>query len=360
MADTVSVTSLPIHNFRTGTDDPTVWLPLFEGTVEMCLHPADANAKNALLKKWFPLKVDDQARQKLLGITTQVWDEIKAAFIKSLVDPQEEYNWHARRQATITWDGVEPFHDLATKIRRAVDKYEPEAARQTEYFFRFRMALPKDYKREIDTWCPRDKRTIAEAKEIAERVRLANSEERAESMGAAAPAQPTTFIAAAMTGDRVEALERRLEGLSLRLGNMEARRSRLESQDRRRYSPDHRHHSPDRRRDSPNRKRDSPNRRRDSPDHRRHSPDRRRDSPDRRRHSPDRRRHSPDRRRDSPDCRRNSPYRRSDGPDRRYRMSDRLYSSPNRRYRSPDENSQDHGYNYLRQGRNSQDRGRDY
>ena len=205
MADTRSVTSLPIHNFRTDIDDPVVWLPLFEDTVEMCLHPADANAKNTLLKKWFPLKVDDRARQKLLGITTQVWDEIKAAFIKSLANPQEEYNWHARRQ-TITWDGVEPFHDLATRIRRAVDKYEPEAVRQNEYFFRFRMALPKDYKREIDIWCPRNNRTIAEAQDIAERVRLANAEERAETLGAAAPTQPTSFIAAAMTGDRVDAI----------------------------------------------------------------------------------------------------------------------------------------------------------
>ena len=206
MADTRSVTSLPIHNFRTDIDDPAVWLPMFEDTVEMCLHPADANARKTLLKKWFPLKVDDRARQKLLGITTQVWDEIKAAFIKSLVDPQEEYNWHARKQS-ITWDGVEPFHDLVTKIRRKVDKYEPEEARAREYFFRFRMALPKDYRKAIDIGCPRDKREIDEAQEIAERIRLANAEARDEEAGAAAPARSVEFTAASMAHDRLKEVE---------------------------------------------------------------------------------------------------------------------------------------------------------
>ena len=45
----------------------------------------------------------------------------------------------------ITWDGRETFHAFKTRIKRAVDLYEDPAVVKSEYFFRFRAALPKEY-----------------------------------------------------------------------------------------------------------------------------------------------------------------------------------------------------------------------
>ena len=126
MGDRPALT-LPIDKFRSDIDDFDSWIQMFEKTIDMCHTVADDNARSELYKNWLPLKLDDKARLTHSGVSANTWDEIKSEFKKALVDPQDEYNWHARRM-TIVWDGVESFQALATRVKRSVDKYDEEGA----------------------------------------------------------------------------------------------------------------------------------------------------------------------------------------------------------------------------------------
>ena len=270
MADTKTVTNLPIKDFRSDVDDPAEWIPLFETTVKMCLPTEDENVTKENCKNWFPLKLDDKAKRKYSAITSDNWTVIKAEFIKALVDPQEEYNWHARRN-TIVWDGVESFQDLAARVRKSVDKYEEPAARVREYFFRFHLALPIDYRKAIDIGLAKDKRKIDEAQNIADRIRLANAEAAEESGATAAPARAVTFNS--MSEDRIKQLEMQVQGLSVQQESMVERQDKQEKRfsrgrERDRDSSDDRHDSRDRRSESRGRDRDDRRRRDDSRDRR--------------------------------------------------------------------------------------------
>ena len=221
--------SLPIRDFKTGVDDVDDYFKLFEMTIDLVQPTSGANAeadREVFLKSWFPLKLDEKGMKILNGIditADTTWDEIKTSFKQALVDPQEEYNWHARRQA-ITWDGVESFLDLATRIKKSVDKYEIAAARPREYFFRFRMALPKDYRRAIDIGLTKDKREINEAQSIAERIRLADAEANDENQGATAASKTVSFAGMAMTDsshDRLKTLEMAVQGMSLQVKDLQ-------------------------------------------------------------------------------------------------------------------------------------------
>ena len=221
--------SLPIRDFKTGVDDVDDYFKLFEMTIDLVQPTSGANAeadREVFLKSWFPLKLDEKGMKILNGIditADTTWDEIKTSFKQALVDPQEEYNWHARRQA-ITWDGIESFLDLATRIKKSVDKYEIAAARPREYFFRFRMALPKDYRRAIDIGLTKDKRKIDEAQSIAERIRLADAEANDESQGATAASKTVSFAGMAMTDsshDRLKTLEMAVQGMSLQVKDLQ-------------------------------------------------------------------------------------------------------------------------------------------
>ena len=221
------VTSIPVDKFRSDTDHFDTWIKYFEDAIEVTHPNADPATKERLCIKWFLLKLDDKARLTHSGVTGANWAEIKQNFKEASKDPEEEYNWHARR-VTITWDGVESFQSLETRIKRKVDTYHKDN-REHEYFYRFRLALPKDYKRAIDVGCKKENRTIAEARAIAERVRLSLVEDETESgsatatNGAASAQQPraVSFAGAAMSEDRLKSLEMALQGMSVRMENVE-------------------------------------------------------------------------------------------------------------------------------------------
>ena len=63
---------------------------------------------------------------------------------KLLVNQEDKYNWLARN-TPMTWDGKESLHTLATRIQRAVDKFDPtNGDKVKEYYFRFRTAMPAE------------------------------------------------------------------------------------------------------------------------------------------------------------------------------------------------------------------------
>ena len=120
-----SVTSIPVDKFRSGVDHFDTWIKYFEDAIDITHPGVEAATRETLYRKWLPLKLDDKARLTHAGVTGPSWAEFKTNFKEALKDPQEEYNWHARK-VTIVWDGVESFQSLETRIKRAVDMYSTE------------------------------------------------------------------------------------------------------------------------------------------------------------------------------------------------------------------------------------------
>ena len=118
-----AATDIPVDSYRSDLDFEE-WIELFETAVEVATKPPDEPRKLALYKKWLPIKLDDQTRMIFSSCDkTQAWKDLKEELKKLLVTPEEKYNWRSGR-VQIKWDGRENFHVLATRVKRAVDKYE--------------------------------------------------------------------------------------------------------------------------------------------------------------------------------------------------------------------------------------------
>ena len=218
MAEKVT-NSLPIDPFCSEKDDFEDWILRFESAVVLSTNATDKARKHSLFQDWLSLKLDNRSRIILATCKETDWDKLKLELRELLIDPQEKYDWRARR-TKITWDGKESFHILATKIMRSVDKYDPKANKEQEYFFRFRDALPLEYRRAIDLGVPDDKQTIDEAKKIAHKVKTSLSDTGgAETV--AIPGKAASFVGASMSHDRVRAIELSLQGITERMENME-------------------------------------------------------------------------------------------------------------------------------------------
>ena len=114
---------LAVKDFRFGTDDFEDWVVQFESSVGLAHAVDDGAQKEALCKRWLPLKLDETAKAMAGRIDeTRSWAEIKAKLVELFTDPQEKYNWASGR-GQVVWDGVESFHSLATKIKRKVDRF---------------------------------------------------------------------------------------------------------------------------------------------------------------------------------------------------------------------------------------------
>ena len=190
--------SIPVGEFRSDQDSFDDWIKLFEDAVVLATNAQD-DRKEELYKKWLPLRLDTRTRELLKGCDlTARWEPLKVELKDLLIDPQEKYNWQAHR-TQLTWDGKESFHVLSNKIKRLVDLYDAAANKENEYFFRFRQALPMDYRRAIDLGCDEAKRTIDEAKKMCFRFQMSqvDSNPPAES-GRLAPEKNVSFTGAAM------------------------------------------------------------------------------------------------------------------------------------------------------------------
>jgi hypothetical protein len=219
MATDKATSTIPVETFRTSHDDFDEWILLFEQAVVLGTEVTDADRKVELWKSWLPYKLDDEARVILRSITTNVYAEVKADLRKLLIDPQEAYSWQTNR-STIQWDGKESFHSLAVRVQRAVDKYDPDASKPKEYFFRFRQALPKKYRNAIDLGCAEDKRTIDEAKKIAMRVQMTEAD---------GDDKEVVFTGASMADDRLKTLEMDFQKMGVRMDGLEGGIQRVES-----------------------------------------------------------------------------------------------------------------------------------
>ena len=374
---------LPIDKFVSGTDDIDDWIERFETAVKLATNAQTDQRRNELYLQWLPLWIDEPARAVLRQIPTGTAYQtvnnvkgVKALLKELLLDPNDAYQWRAMKKK-VTWDGKEDFQVLATRVIRAVDKYEKDLdqnARNNSYFFRFREALPKVYKDSIDVSLNKDERTIENAKELATRVR-GTQPDHAVSFEAAA------MVDSSVADNRIHGLELQVTELGTKIDNLNIKGDGDRGKDR----------EPSRNRDS-GRSGSNERYRRDSRDRggyggRRDSRDRggygRRDSRDRggydRRDSRDRDRgryggrddrgyrrdYSRDYRRDNSYNRRDSSYnrRRDDGRDRNRRNDDRDRRNYNDRRPSPSPSggrdqsrgrgSRDRDYRGTDKGRNS-------
>ena len=237
--------SLPIETFNPEQDDFDEWIARLEMAIVLATNVTDNKRKDQLCRDWLSLKLDDRSRIILGNCKEKEWSKLKEELGNLLIDPQERYNWRARR-STITWDGRESFHVLAAKVKRAVDKFDPKSNKEQEYFFRFRDALPLEYRKAIDLGVAEDKQTIEEAKKIALRVQMASSDE--SEMGATAqPKNPVSFVGASFTDDGLGAVESAIKRLSIKVDDMDSEIERMHrridkrDESSRKWS-DHRHH----------------------------------------------------------------------------------------------------------------------
>ena len=231
------VTSIPCDNFNSDVDHLPDYVPIFEKACIVATNPSDARKESTFLQ-WFPIKLDKRARELFAGIvqtkpdgSSKSWAAITTELKELLIDPQERYNWKAKK-STIKWDGKESFHALETRVKRAVDLFEDPAVVKSEYFFRFRAALPKEYRKAIDLGCEESARTIENAKKCALRLQLAEADDDDD----ASSSKNVAFSGAAMadnTGsDRVKALEMGFQELSLHMGNLSESVQKLQRDDR--------------------------------------------------------------------------------------------------------------------------------
>ena len=242
-------TSIPCDNFNSDVDHLPDYIPIFENACIVATNPSDAKKESTFLQ-WFPIKLDKRARDLFKSIvqTNKSWATIWGELKELLIDPQERYNWKAKK-STITWDGKETFHALETRIKRAVDLFEDPAVVKSEYFFRFRAALPKEYRKAIDLGCEEDARTIENAKKCALRLQLALADDDDD----ATSSKNVAFSGAAMvdtTGsDRVKALGMSFQDLSLQMGDRRDSLKKVADQNRPGYDRSARR-EPDRRDDA--------------------------------------------------------------------------------------------------------------
>ena len=179
-----------IEHFKSGVDDFDEYVEMFEKAVDLATKaPTQADREKAYWD-WLLLRLDKPARAILSQAIVTVeaaaraanrpatWQELKDELKTLLIDPHEEYKWHAKLM-TIKWDGVEAFHALASRVISAVNKFDKamdEAYKKREYFLRFRMALPKEpYQDAIDMNIGFTSHSIKDAILIAQRAQLIQS-----------------------------------------------------------------------------------------------------------------------------------------------------------------------------------------
>ena len=209
--------SLPVDKFQYDHDDFDEWVDLFEDAVGLAHGVGAGPARNQLCIRWLPLKLDKTTRTIYENCTKASWPEIRAELSTLFVDPQDKYSWLAGRRKVV-WDGKESFHSLASRVKKSVDKYDSDGPKAREYFLKFRLALTPEYRKAIDIGCG-DTWNIDEAKKVANRLRLAEGDAAAE--GPSGADRAVGFTGAAMSDDRLKAMELSLQGINVKMDNLD-------------------------------------------------------------------------------------------------------------------------------------------
>ena len=221
--------SIPCKDYDSNTDDFDSWILTFENAVNVATNAQTHARQQILYKQWLPLKLDNEAKAILEQVPAEAnYADTISQLKELLIDEVEIYKWKSY-QKTIVWDKKESFQALATRVKKAVDKYDKDLNAQGKvwaYFFRFRAALPKTpYQDQIDQSIPKDAKTIENAKELSLRVQMTQQN--------TADTKQVQFTGAAMADDRIHALE-------LELAKLKVKDQERDQEDRDRGRRDHR------------------------------------------------------------------------------------------------------------------------
>ena len=217
-----ATSNINVPTFNSLNDDFEEWVELFEKAVMLATNVREDASLHFLYKEWLPLKLDNSARATLKQVAGRAWPELKAQLTLLLVDPQEQARWQAKK-TTIKWDGKESFHNLASRVKRAVDKYErgmPDEFKQREYFQCFKNAFKKPMRRVIAFGCPEGGRTIEAAKEVALRFHIANAEDNEDSDGAKDNGKSSMFASGSFPSDRATRIESALADITAQIDDI--------------------------------------------------------------------------------------------------------------------------------------------
>ena len=230
--------SIPCQDYDSNQDDFDSWILIFENAVNVATNAQTHARQQVLYKQWLPLKLDEEAKAILEQIPADAnYADTVSQLKELLLDEVEIYKWKSY-QKTIIWDKKESFQALATRVKKAVDKYDKDLNAQGkiwEYFFRFRAALPKTpYQDQIDTSIPKNAKTLENAKELALRVQMTQQN--------SGDPQQVQFTGAAMSDDRIHALENEMARIRIRGQEREQERRHRDRRDDR----DHRDYDRDR------------------------------------------------------------------------------------------------------------------
>ena len=218
-----AASSINCKDFCSDVDDFEQWVVKFERAVKLATNVRDDTQLYYLYKEWLPLKLDEPAYAIWLLTTKTRWPDLREELIGLLVDPQEKYKWQAKL-TTIKWDGKESFHALASRVKRAVNKYDKEMSQEyknREYFFRFRAAFKKPMRRCIDMGCSQNNRTIEAAKDIALRYQITTADDDGNNQNDAEDPRGATFSNANLHYDKASNIEILLTEITTKLDNLE-------------------------------------------------------------------------------------------------------------------------------------------
>ena len=209
-----------IPTFNTRKDDFEEWVELFENAVFLSTNVRDAANLALLRRKWLPLKLDWEARAALKQAVSADWDSLKAEMVGLLIDPQEKAQWQANK-ASIKWDGKESMHQLAARVRRAVNKFErdmPQACKDREYYLRFKDAFETKIRKAIVGGCKEGEKTLSGAKEAAIRYFMMKYEEADEVKEQ--EKKKVTFASGSFHPDQATRMENMIAGISSQMENL--------------------------------------------------------------------------------------------------------------------------------------------
>ena len=217
--------SINCKDFDSTKNDFEIWVKKFEKAVKLATNVRDDNAQELhyLFKEWLPLKLDEEATSHLdtIDVDRENWASIKSKLEDLLIDPHERQRWK-NREVMITWDGIEPLHVLATRVKRMVNKFDkhlPLELRKQEYYSRFRTAFERRLMRVIDMACPEGSQTIESARDALMRFTLStpNKEDTPDSSD---PYKAVSFAGAQKNPDKATSLENSMAAMATQMENM--------------------------------------------------------------------------------------------------------------------------------------------
>ena len=218
-----------INAFDSSKDDFEKWVELFESAVKLATNTT-GDRLHELCLAWLPHKLDEAARSTREQAEKVSWPELKEELMELLVDPQERYKWQAR-QIKIKWDGKESLHQLSTRVKRMVHKYDkkmPQEFKDRECFLRFLGAFKKPMRRFIYMACPEGQRTIETAKDVAMRYQLSTLDDDGESEDEGEAFKAVAFAGEKLQPDRATGIETALAGITTQLENVSVSMRKME------------------------------------------------------------------------------------------------------------------------------------